>query len=680
MWIQRPRTVRELFQVGVELEVPGNLWGIAFCPPDWFPFPDSEAGIPAGPAEHLLDRKMPEATPVANNAADDPANELWLGMQEEVPAEDNLRTMPMAGAAEAGAQTSPALARQMARLLNEAKHELRVAIRGHAAEAVSAEAQPLVASLRNQMQEAAERSVEVAAATAAEQSIRNAVEKAEAMAEARLRTLIDRYNDELGRSLEQYRQKLEARPAEIEPQQRSAFEQQLQSQVEQGLSRLETAAADSHAMLESARNNLEAWRRQAEDSISAAVRDGALRLQAQADNARTQVSEIENALRQSIEQIAPASSAAEAGWKARLEADTAAAAKRWDDRIESSLESAAQRIAERMATATQQADEHFDKALGERVAGISATFREAADDAENRIGAARASFENLAGQVQALFTQVQSAAQAVAERTSQIDALHQTAQHELERRAAALIELQSQELARRGESAIAMWTEQLQPSLETAGQETIARLGVQLEQNLGSHIDRANQVLARLESESLAAEEAHRKHEEALTAVSDRAVEAALVELQKKIDDLGRGFQETSRHAVARWLAEMDSKATETTHTTFESLFKTAEWYEKKAQTQMQATLDKGIEQGAEQLRDKAGEISRLFAGELDHYSRSYVEHTQGQMEEAGREALEHTRRESAEITAASFSALAQQVQTGADAAMRDFHAKTGDA
>src|SRR3984957_5764451 len=143
MWIQRPRTVRELFHVGVELGVPGTLWGIAFAPPDWFPFPDSEAGIPTGPAEHLLGRGMPETAPEANNAADDAANEPWHGMQE-VPAEDNLRTMPSAGAAEAGAQASQALARQMARLLNEAKHELRVAIRSDAAEAVSAEAQPLM--------------------------------------------------------------------------------------------------------------------------------------------------------------------------------------------------------------------------------------------------------------------------------------------------------------------------------------------------------------------------------------------------------------------------------------------------------------------------------------------------------------------------------------------------------
>ena len=41
-WIQRPRTVRELFQIGVELEVPGNVWGIAFPPGDWFPFPEAD--------------------------------------------------------------------------------------------------------------------------------------------------------------------------------------------------------------------------------------------------------------------------------------------------------------------------------------------------------------------------------------------------------------------------------------------------------------------------------------------------------------------------------------------------------------------------------------------------------------------------------------------------------------
>src|SRR5437867_12642152 len=43
-WIQRPRTVRQLFQVAVELEVAGNAWGIAFPPEDWFAFPEARPG------------------------------------------------------------------------------------------------------------------------------------------------------------------------------------------------------------------------------------------------------------------------------------------------------------------------------------------------------------------------------------------------------------------------------------------------------------------------------------------------------------------------------------------------------------------------------------------------------------------------------------------------------------
>src|SRR5579864_1225145 len=47
-WIQRPRTVRQLFQVALELELPGNAWGIAFPPEDWFAFPDSTTTHPSG--------------------------------------------------------------------------------------------------------------------------------------------------------------------------------------------------------------------------------------------------------------------------------------------------------------------------------------------------------------------------------------------------------------------------------------------------------------------------------------------------------------------------------------------------------------------------------------------------------------------------------------------------------
>ena len=43
-WIQRPHSVREFFQIAVELETPGNIWGLDSAPSDW------TAAAPAFPA------------------------------------------------------------------------------------------------------------------------------------------------------------------------------------------------------------------------------------------------------------------------------------------------------------------------------------------------------------------------------------------------------------------------------------------------------------------------------------------------------------------------------------------------------------------------------------------------------------------------------------------------------
>jgi hypothetical protein len=52
VWVQRPRTYREIFHIAVEFEVPGNVWDIKLPPKDWFPHPDDEdLIIPVYPEE-----------------------------------------------------------------------------------------------------------------------------------------------------------------------------------------------------------------------------------------------------------------------------------------------------------------------------------------------------------------------------------------------------------------------------------------------------------------------------------------------------------------------------------------------------------------------------------------------------------------------------------------------------
>ena len=52
VWVQRPRTYREVFHIALEFEVPGNVWDIKSPPKDWFPHPDDEELIvPVYPQE-----------------------------------------------------------------------------------------------------------------------------------------------------------------------------------------------------------------------------------------------------------------------------------------------------------------------------------------------------------------------------------------------------------------------------------------------------------------------------------------------------------------------------------------------------------------------------------------------------------------------------------------------------
>jgi vacuolar-type H+-ATPase subunit E/Vma4 len=118
-------------------------------------------------------------------------------------------------------------------------------------------------------------------------------------------------------------------------------------------------------------------------------------------------------------------------------------------------------------------------------------------------------------------------------------------------------------------------------------------------------------------------------------------------------------LQEASETITGRNLTDLEGKVSDLKHQVVEELYKSAEWYEKKAQTQIQNQADRAVEQAANQLREKAGEVSSVFASELDHSSRSFVGHTQTQMEEVVRESFERARvlfAEAADTTAAAFT------------------------
>ncbi|MEQ1473849.1 MAG: hypothetical protein ABLQ96_08505, partial [Candidatus Acidiferrum sp.] len=125
-WIQRPRTVRQLFQVALELETAGNAWGIAFPPEDWFEFPQiAEQNENTGA---LPEHQLHEAEHEAGGT-----NELETAAMN---INDNLRTFPTPVST---TDASLQLARQLARLVADAKQQIQAAAREAAGHAVAAE-------------------------------------------------------------------------------------------------------------------------------------------------------------------------------------------------------------------------------------------------------------------------------------------------------------------------------------------------------------------------------------------------------------------------------------------------------------------------------------------------------------------------------------------------------------
>src|ERR1700682_4058474 len=142
-WIQRPRTVRQLFQVALELEVPGNVWGIAFPPEDWFAFPEGEqakaAAVGSAASHSVLAEPRGEPQNEQREHATPRETDFHIPLSDEdlaASGQNNLRVFP---APESITDASLQMARQFTRLMTEARQQIQAAAREAATHAVSAE-------------------------------------------------------------------------------------------------------------------------------------------------------------------------------------------------------------------------------------------------------------------------------------------------------------------------------------------------------------------------------------------------------------------------------------------------------------------------------------------------------------------------------------------------------------
>ena len=657
-WIQRPRTVRELFQIGVELEVSGNIWGIAFPPADWIPFPES-GSTPQLEVPVSSEPPQQHAAEAENWAA--PAEPPATLPQEHEPAEDNVHVLPLPGTGDLSIQ----LTRQMARLVAESKQQIQSAARETATQAVAAEARPLLSTLQNQLKDAAEKSAAEAVAILLEKSQQETLLRMEREREAIMAAMLEKLAGEMDGRLDQVRQQIDGQLQEVERTRSEDFKQHIEIQLQAAIEKLQSLTGNIGASQDEVRAAIDKMR----ESSARAAADEFRKWQEQMDlrtaDAQARLAQMDQAARKLGEQISAATAIGQVGWRGNLEADLAAASARWQEKMEGSLEDMSRRVAEQVTRNSEISARQIEEQLRQRINTLGHAHSQVTADAENALGTLRATILDELASGETLISKFQDSIAQLESRRGEFSALVQATSDEWARRGEAMLESQSGEMQRRTESAVAGMVQRMQPVLETAGQETIERLASELEQRLSPQVARAAEMLGKLGFDRELAEKAVAEHQQRIWQVSERGLQDTAARGKDVLAQIERDFAESARTASERWVSELETRATETSHSTFEALFKSADWYEKKIQTQMQNTLEKGIDLAASRLREKAAEMSGLFAKELDHYSRSYVEHAQEQMQENAREAADRGGRqisEAAEAAATKFSERAAQL------------------
>ena len=644
-WIQRPRTVRQLFQVALELEVSGNVWGIGFPPEDWFTFSDEARTTPQldatpEPRQLVQPAPEPETVPVPDETELPPAIET-----------DNLRVFPSpASVTDASLQ----LARQVARLVADAKQQIQAATREAASHAVSAERR---LSFDQWEQKFAAGRAEIANETArALERLHQETDEhsrvAHAAAAEALRTELPRW---LAPQLEQLTRDLTNRLSQEAITQRDVNAQQLSATAESlksACQQAEETASRLRTQVEQTEGQIAARSEAAVRSLEETAKQQEVAGNAQREALKATANEVQRHTENTLTD-------AGTSWRDQVTREIEAAQDRWRLTIENTLAEAQDRAAGGL-------NEHVRglfAQLQDEVARHAAALRESAGiavaESEQRLASLRQAVQEHSQQLECMLARTTETSVRLEEHSAQLQDSQQHALGRFNSQLDEVLSLHRAGLQRESESHIEQMNARIQKTFEEASNQTLAQFDRQIEEMVQPHVSRTEEAIHRLVGGRSMLDAAMTLQQDRIRASADEAFAESLARFRENLGTVEQILQESTQTITGRGLTELEGKVSDLKHQVIEELLKSAEWYEKKAQTQIQNQTEKAVEQTVNQLRDKAGEISGAFAAELDHSSRNFVGHTQTQMEDVVRDSFERARAlfaEAADTTSAAFT------------------------
>jgi hypothetical protein len=668
-WIQRPRTVRQLFQVALELEAPGNVWGIAFPPEDWFAQSEvaaaESAGAPIGATAHI-ELPLPPLAPPPMPPAETSETEFHVSLTEPDAAAvaaatsaanpDNVRAFPSpASTTDASLQ----LARHVTRLMAEARQQIQAAAREAASQAVTAERTASAEQWEKKVAEtrgALQNEITAAVEKIQEESQTRSREAHEAAASALQEELPKR----LAPQLEEVTRNLTSHLSDEGRVQRAAHAEQLTSAAET-LSEVCQQAEETTARLLNASENADQHITAQSDALQKLIAEAAAQreqiLNANRDNLTTAANEMQ-------QRTDAALAAALEKWRSDLGAEVEAAQHRWQAAVDAGLASAQEVAA---ATVTERANallSAFHQESDYHIANLRTTANEQSEKAERQAQTARELLQSQTERAEAAANRATETADRLEQLAARLETVQQHALTNFQSQADDVLNLHRNELHRHSESVLEDINRRIHSAFDESSRQAVMRFTEQVETMVQPQVQQADEAMQRLAGGRSLLDAALALHQDRIRSSTDEAFAEALHQFRSNLGGVEEILRVTTDSVTSRGMSDFEMRLEDLKAKTVEDLNKSAEWYEKRAQTQTQAAADKASEHASKQLREQAGTVANEFAGELDQSSRNFVAYAQTQMADVVSEAFERARSlfsEAAETTTAAFIDEIQQ-------------------
>jgi hypothetical protein len=646
-WVQRPRSVREMFQIAVELESPLNIWELETVPADWTRGAAHSAGAPdaipaAGPSEPR-ESELREPAASLEHGSVPPALANFLGrLMSDI---SNASVSPDAAESPLAFDFSPAGDSPLLR-------ELRAGLERHARQAVEGAA----ADAQEQMRRAAEEDSRKQAAAIAEALGRFRGEFEQQHGEAR---------DEFNRAAHTARAEFSAHLAAY----RDELAAGLKTEFEQNLVRAQEAARE--AVREAAaelERSAQALRAESETALDAARSLAQARLEMEAADAARASKPAEEP-----KEEAPATDEAMAAWRASLESEMNVARGQWDELLQSSLDAGARRLAEQLTERSQEILRASEARMKDQAAAVHEPFAGVSESAREGAAAIKSQLEQEVSRAWASLAEIEHAAGRLKEYSAQLEAASQDTINDLHRRLAAVLDSQTAELNHRAEALAAALSQRARPALDSLGREFIDRTVAEVEAKLRPHVERVPDLVRELSARESQADESLRLHRERLRQVSEQHVRDVASQIAATQAELRGGFEAARREALVKWSEELDAAGVRASHAAAENIGRTSEWFEQEARAHLQVLVEQTLANAANAFEQKTSEAGKKLEAQLAGQTSAQLSEIARQVDGVAGEVTGRTRSQIEEAAAAAAASFGQVLRGISEEETRQF-------